>query len=52
MASRCRGAKSTPATKLTLNVMLTGDNGAETTRKVDYQVPIGAPPGTALLHRR
>jgi SpoIVB peptidase S55 len=31
--------------KLTLNVMLTGDDGAETTRKVDYQVPIGAPPG-------
>ncbi|MGA7234620.1 MAG: SpoIVB peptidase S55 domain-containing protein [Bryobacteraceae bacterium] len=31
--------------KLTLNVMLTGDDGDETTRKVDYQVPIGAPPG-------
>jgi hypothetical protein len=31
--------------KLTLNVMLTGDDGAETTRKVDYLVPIGAPPG-------
>jgi len=31
--------------KLTLNVMLTGDDGAETTRNVDYQVPIGAPPG-------
>lgn len=31
--------------KLTLNVMLTGDDGAETTRRVDYQVPIGAPPG-------
>jgi hypothetical protein len=31
--------------KLTLNVMLTGDDGAETTRKVDYQVPIGAAPG-------
>jgi hypothetical protein len=31
--------------KLQLNVMLTGDDGAETTRKVDYEVPIGAPPG-------
>ena len=31
--------------KLQLNVMLTGDDGAETNRKVDYQVPIGAAPG-------
>ena len=28
-----------------LNVVLTGDNGAETLRQVDYQVPIGATPG-------
>ena len=28
-----------------LNVILTGDDGAETTRNVDYQVPIGAQPG-------
>ncbi len=31
--------------KLQLNVTLTGEDGAETMRKVDYQVPIGAPPG-------
>ncbi len=31
--------------KLQLNVMLTGDDGAETSRKVEYQVPIGAPLG-------
>ena len=29
-----------------LNVSLAGENGAETTRQVDYQVPIGAEPGT------
>jgi hypothetical protein len=27
-------------------VTLTGEDGAETVRHVDYQVPIGAPPGT------
>jgi hypothetical protein len=31
--------------KIQLNVLLTGDDGAETTRSVDYQVPIGAQPG-------
>jgi hypothetical protein len=29
-----------------LNISLVGENGAETTRQVDYQVPIGAEPGT------
>ena len=28
-----------------LNVSLTGENGAETVRRVEYQVPIGAEPG-------
>jgi hypothetical protein len=31
--------------KVWLNVSLTGDNGAETVRRVEYQVPIGAEPG-------
>jgi hypothetical protein len=31
--------------KLQLNVMLTGPDGAETNRQVEYQVPIGAAPG-------
>ena len=31
--------------RVRLNVVLTGDNGSETVRQVDYQVPIGAPPG-------
>ncbi len=35
-----------PGEKLKLSVLLTGDDGAETTRTVDYQVPIGAQPGT------
>jgi hypothetical protein len=34
-----------PGEKLKLSVLLTGDNGAETTRTVDYQVPMGAQPG-------
>ncbi|MGA3242272.1 MAG: SpoIVB peptidase S55 domain-containing protein [Bryobacteraceae bacterium] len=34
-----------PGEKLKLSVLLTGDDGAETTRTVDYQVPIGAQPG-------
>ena len=29
-----------------LNVSLTGENGAEATRKLDYHIPIGAEPGT------
>jgi hypothetical protein len=32
--------------KVRLNVLLTGENGAETTRRFEYQVPIGAEPGT------
>jgi len=35
-----------PGEKLTLNVTLTGEDGAETVRHLTYQVPIGAPPGT------
>ena len=35
-----------PGDKLQLNVLVSGENGAETTRQVDYQVPIGAEPGT------
>jgi hypothetical protein len=31
--------------KLQLNVSLSGDNGAEAVRRVEYQVPIGAEPG-------
>jgi hypothetical protein len=34
-----------PGEKLQLNVLLLGDDGAETTRHVEYQVPIGAQPG-------
>jgi hypothetical protein len=32
--------------KVTLNVVLAGENGAETKYPVEYQVPIGAEPGT------
>jgi hypothetical protein len=32
--------------KVNLNISLTGDNGAEIVRHVEYQVPIGAEPGT------
>jgi SpoIVB peptidase S55 len=31
--------------KVQLNIALTGENGAETVRRIDYQVPIGAEPG-------
>jgi hypothetical protein len=34
-----------PGEKLQLQVTLAGENGAETTRRVDYEVPIGAPAG-------
>jgi hypothetical protein len=34
-----------PGDQLKLTVLLAGDDGAETTRSVDYQVPIGAQPG-------
>ena len=37
---------SAPAKRYNLNVSLTGDNGAETVRHLEYQVPIGAEPGT------
>jgi hypothetical protein len=32
--------------KVQLNIVLSGGNGAETVRRVDYEVPIGAEPGT------
>jgi hypothetical protein len=34
-----------PGEKVLLNIVLAGENGAETTRQVEYQVPIGAEPG-------
>jgi SpoIVB peptidase S55 len=34
-----------PGEKVQLQVVLTGENGAETVRKLDYEVPIGAAPG-------
>jgi len=34
-----------PGDRLQLRVVLMGPNGAETARQVEYQVPIGAPPG-------
>ncbi len=34
-----------PGDKLQLLIQLMGENGAETTRKLDYEVPIGAEPG-------
>ncbi len=34
-----------PGEKLQLNVVFAGENGAETLRHVDYDVPIGAPAG-------
>jgi hypothetical protein len=34
-----------PGEKVLLNVVLAGENGAETKRQVEYQVPIGAEPG-------
>ena len=34
-----------PGEKVLLNVVLSGENGTETTRQVEYQVPIGAEPG-------
>src|SRR5262249_14886278 len=35
-----------PGGKITLDVVMAGENGAETRYPVDYQVPIGAEPGT------
>ena len=34
-----------PGEKLAINVILAGENGTETSRTVEYQVPVGAPPG-------
>ena len=34
-----------PGEKVQLHVTFTGDNGAETVRNIDYQVPVGAEPG-------
>ena len=34
-----------PGEKLQVQVMLAGENGVETVRKLDYEVPIGAEPG-------
>jgi len=34
-----------PGDKVLLNVVMAGENGAETVRQVEYQVPIGAEPG-------
>lgn len=34
-----------PGEKVELFTVMVGDNGAEVTRKVDYEVPVGAPPG-------
>ena len=35
-----------PGEKVRLNVLLTGENGTETSRHLEYDVPIGAEPGT------
>jgi hypothetical protein len=35
-----------PGDKVGLNVILSGENGAETVRRLTYEVPIGAEPGT------
>jgi len=34
-----------PGETARVNIVLTGENGAEITRRAEYQVPIGAPPG-------
>jgi hypothetical protein len=34
-----------PGEKLTIAVILAGENGTETSRTVEYEVPVGAPPG-------
>jgi hypothetical protein len=38
-----------PGEKVELTAMLVGDNGSETARKVEYQVPLGATPGPLLF---
>lgn len=35
-----------PGEKVQIRILLAGDNGSEIARRVDYQVPIGAEPGT------
>jgi SpoIVB peptidase S55 len=35
-----------PGEKVKLNILLVGENGAETVRPLEYDVPIGAEPGT------
>jgi len=35
-----------PGEKVRLNILLTGENGVESTRQLEYDVPIGAEPGT------
>ena len=39
-----------PGDKVELTTVLAGENGAELTRKLSYTVPVGAPPGHAVLH--
>jgi hypothetical protein len=39
-------AEARPGDRIQLNIALVGENGAEVSRKVEYQVPIGAEPGT------
>ena len=38
-----------PGEKVELTATLVGDNGSETVRKVEYQVPLGATPGPLLF---
>ena len=38
-----------PGEKVELTAILVGDNGSETARKVEYQVPLGATPGPLLF---
>src|SRR5262249_11514893 len=38
-----------PDDKLQVNVLLTGENGVETSRQFDYEIPAGAEPGTLFF---
>jgi hypothetical protein len=38
-----------PGEEVEITVVLSGDNGAETARKVKYRIPLGAPAGTLYL---
>jgi hypothetical protein len=38
-----------PGEKVELTAILVGDNGNEVARKIEYQVPLGAPPGPLLF---